>query len=85
MAFQDLLFSVFVFSHFWVYSWGCQAQTAWLKAIAVCLSQFYRESEIKVLTGLSFPEGLREGSIYPCYFPILKAFIGLGKGPLCLC
>lgn len=34
------------------------AQTAWLKAVAVCLSQFYPESEIKVLTGLCFPEGL---------------------------
>lgn len=63
MAFQDLLFSVFVFSPFWFILGAAIAQTAWLKAVAVCLSQFYRESEIKVLTRLCFPEGLRGGSI----------------------
>lgn len=55
-------------------------QTAQLKAVPVCLPQFYPESEIKVFIRLCFPEGLRP-RLYPCYFLILEAFIGLGEGP----
>lgn len=86
MAFQDLLFSVFVFSPFWFILGVAIAQTAWLKTIAVCLPQFYPESEIKVLTRLCFPEGLRGGSILATS-GFWKHSLVLGEGPpgLCCC